>query len=281
MHTSLATISASTPATISGALRATTARSSDMPTARKNRPEKAAERFGRRPRAGCGRLIRTARRPGTPLIAIDRPLTCISRGRPEHDQERGGRRQYFAARLRGGEDAEQRDSAARARRRRGWPAEAMPVPMLVQRDCPVSVGSGDRKATSASSSGTISRSSNSRIDTIFWLRGRAQVAALAEQLHHDRGVEVMTNPIAPDQGRGPAAGSRRRGRHRSGARGRRSAGVPSPKISRRRFQRCEGCIQADDEQWNITTPSSATCRIAAGSENHCSPERADQRPAAR
>ena len=47
--------------------------------------------------------------------------------------------------------------------------------------------------------------------------------------------------------------------------------APSPKISRRRLHSRDGCISRPMTNRNITTPSSATCRIACGSVNRPRP----------
>jgi hypothetical protein len=56
---------------------------------------------------------------------------------------------------------------------------------------------------------------------------------------------------------------------------------PSPKMSRRIDHRREGCISSPMMKRNITTPSSATCRIVAGSLNRPSPNGPIASPAAR
>ncbi len=57
--------------------------------------------------------------------------------------------------------------------------------------------------------------------------------------------------------------------------------VPRPKICLRRLHRCEGRISSPITNRNITTPSSATCRIACGSANQPNPNGPIARPAAR
>ena len=57
--------------------------------------------------------------------------------------------------------------------------------------------------------------------------------------------------------------------------------VPSPKISLRKLHRCEGRISRPITNRNITTPSSAVCRMACGSENQPNPNGPMARPAAK
>ncbi len=57
--------------------------------------------------------------------------------------------------------------------------------------------------------------------------------------------------------------------------------APSPKISRRRLHSRDGCISSPMMNRNITTPNSATCRIACGLVNSFSPNGPITRPAAR
>ena len=153
------------------------------------------------------------------------------------------------------------------------------MPMLVQRALlSVSTPSGDMKATSASN-GTISRSSNSRIETIFWPRGRAMSPRSASSCI-TIAVEVSTKPAAPMNATGsgkPNASPTPVSAvvHNTICR------VPSPKISWRRLHRCDGRISMPITNRNITTPSSATWRIACGSENQPSPNGPMTRPAAR
>ena len=88
-------------------------------SARRRRDRATCRRRGRTARAGCrGTARRRLRADGgsvdsdssTPArnapIAIDKPPTCISKRRAEHDEQR--RRRHHFARLRSGQDAEQR-----------------------------------------------------------------------------------------------------------------------------------------------------------------------------
>ena len=56
---------------------------------------------------------------------------------------------------------------------------------------------------------------------------------------------------------------------------------PRPKISLRRLHSRVGCISRPMMKRNITTPSSATCRIEVGSENSPAPNGPIASPAAR
>ena len=57
--------------------------------------------------------------------------------------------------------------------------------------------------------------------------------------------------------------------------------TPRPKISPRSFHSREGCISSPMMNRNITTPSSATCRMDLGSEKKPMPNGPIARPAAR
>ena len=133
-------------------------------------------------------------------------------------------------------------------------------------------------ATSASN-GTISRSSNSRIETIFCPDGSAMSPRSASSCI-TTAVEVSTKPVAPMK-------ATCQGKPNSLAMLVSTSAqvticsVPSPKISLRRLHRCEGRISRPITNRNITTPSSAVCRIACGSENQPSPNGPIARPAAK
>ncbi len=57
--------------------------------------------------------------------------------------------------------------------------------------------------------------------------------------------------------------------------------TPRPKISPRSFHSRDGCISRPMMNRNITTPSSATCRMDRGSENQPMPNGPMASPAAR
>lgn len=141
-----------------------------------------------------------------------------------------------------------------------------------------STSGGARKATMASS-GTISRSSNSSTETIFCPRGAA-MSPRSPSNCITIAVEVSTKPIA--QTKDTASGKPNANPTQvSKAPQVRICALPRPKICPRRLHRCEGFISSPITNRNITTPSSATCRMDCGSLNHFRPNGPIARPAAR
>ena len=144
-----------------------------------------------------------------------------------------------------------------------------------QAGSPPSSPPGARKATSASS-GTIARSSSSRIDTIRWPSGVA-VSPRSERTCATTAVEVRTKPMAAKKatfGVSPKPMPTPVSSRPQTA----TCAAPSPKMSRRRLHNRDGCISSPITNRNITTPSSATCRMACGLVNRAQPERADGEP---
>ena len=266
MHAALVAIIASTPAAISGQFEATTARSRAMPTARKNRPSN-------KPRNGSISASSWWRKVdpdnSTPArkapIAIDRPPISISSAAPSTTISAAAvitsRARTRASRRNNGLSSQvpAATSPASAASAVSTPATRLPV---------ASCGNGDMNTTSASS-GTISRSSNSRIETIFCPRGRA-MSPRSPSSCITIAVEVRTKPAAPTNavcGRIPSSIATPVNASVQVA----ICSVPRPKISRRRPHRCEGRISRPITNRNMTTPSSATCRIACGSVNQPRP----------
>ena len=109
------------------------------------------------------------------------------------------------------------------------------------------------------SSGTISRSSNSRIDTICCPRREAS-SCRSPSTCITMAVEVSTKPVAQTnatcQG-APKAMPTKVSRIEQIT----TCMLPSPKICRRSPQRCEGFISSPITNRNITTPNSAMWMI--------------------
>ena len=145
----------------------------------------------------------------------------------------------------------------------------MPIASQCRRLRPA-VAPGARNATSTSS-GTMARSSSSRIDTTPLPRAASRCRRAPRGSARRWRWRTARSPWR--RGTPPPAGNPASdtdaGQQR--AAGRRPAATPMPKISRRRLHSRDGCISSPMTNRNITTPSSATCRIACGSVNSRSP----------
>ena len=196
--------------------------------------------------------------------------------RAEHHQQRG--RRHHLARLRVGEHAEHRieqPAAGREQRRDGGERDA-------DRE-PARAGGGLRRRRRQERHQRQQRHDREVLQQqdrdqplALWRRG---VAALLQDLHHDGGG-----------GEHEAHGGEERDQWREAGRDADAVSsvpqvatwaMPRPKISRRRLHSRDGCISSPITNRNITTPSSATCRIACGSVNSRSPNGPMMRPAAR
>ncbi|MCY1557851.1 hypothetical protein D9M68_947360 [compost metagenome] len=134
------------------------------------------------------------------------------------------------------------------------------------------------KVTTASS-GTISRSSNSRMATIFWPRGWA-MSPRSPSSCITTAVEVSTKPMALTKDT-PSGKPKARPTPVSNRPHTTTCRLPRPKIARRRLHRCEGCISSPMTKRYMTTPSSAVCRMVAGSLKRPMPNGPMASPAAR
>jgi hypothetical protein len=158
--------------------------------------------------------------------------------------------------------------------------EPAPMPTDTQREVPdtSAAASGERKATTASS-GTMSRSSNSRMETIFCPRGVA-MSPRSPSSCITMAVEVSTKPMAlmkdTVQEKPKATPT-----SVSMAPQTSTCRLPRPKMARRSAHRCEGCISRPMTKRNITTPSSAVWMMVCGSLNQPKPKGPMARPAAR
>ncbi len=153
------------------------------------------------------------------------------------------------------------------------------MPMPCQR-CDAACGSplAPIQATIASN-GTINRSSNSRIATIFCPGGKATSPRSANNCI-TTAVEVSTKPDAATKATGSAKPSNMPTPVNASAQTA-ICSAPSPKISLRKLHRCEGRISSPITNRNITTPNSATCRMACGALNRPNPNGPMASPAAR
>ncbi len=125
-------------------------------------------------------------------IAMDSPPICISSADPSTTSRAAAvmtSRAFDVARIRNSGLSSQIPTTISPA------SDAMPMPTLIQRDSASPTTVGDMNATSASS-GTISRSSNSRIETIFCPRGKA-MSPRSPSSCMTIAVEVSTNPAPP------------------------------------------------------------------------------------
>ncbi|MNI45821.1 hypothetical protein D3C73_1002610 [compost metagenome] len=152
-------------------------------------------------------------------------------------------------------------------RHRGGPLSAAPAPMAA-----------DSTATMASS-GTMARSSNSRMETALWPEG-AGSSPRSSSIWTMTAVEDMTKPMAPTKAAAAGAPAAMavsvRARPLSP-----TWAEPRPKISRRRPHRREGRISRPMMNRKMTTPNSAKCRMVSGSRNRARPNGPIAAPAAR
>jgi hypothetical protein len=143
---------------------------------------------------------------------------------------------------------------------------------------PVSTSTGEISAT-ISSSGTMARSSSSRIETTFWPRGvtvspRSSISSITVA------VEVSTKPEAATKATARLS-PKSMPTPVSSALQISTWARPRPKISVRRLHRRVGCISRPMMKRNITTPSSATWRMDVGSVKRPAPNGPMARPAAK
>ena len=239
-----------------------------MPTPRKNRPSS-------RPRKGSTSASSWWRNedsdsstPATKApMAMDRPPISISRAAPSTTSSAAAvitSRALALARMRNSGFSSHRPAPTSA------PSDSRATPARCHRG-EVATGAasaGARKATAASS-GTMSRSSNSRMETMRWPRG-ARMSPRSASTCMTMAVEVSTKPAPltkatchgkPKAMPTPVSSSA----HTTTCR------LPSPKIWPRRSHRCEGFISSPMTKRNITTPSSATCRMVCASVTRPSP----------
>jgi len=155
----------------------------------------------------------------------------------------------------------------------------MAMPMEVQRSTAlVSAPPGARNAISASS-GTIIRSSKSRIETTL-CPPTVVVSPRSSRSCMTIAVDESTKPEAPTKAVNGGRPMTMPVSVRSAAQPA-TCKRPSPNMARRSPHRRDGCISSPMMKRNITTPSSATCRIACGSLKRPRPNGPITRPAVR
>jgi hypothetical protein len=248
-----------------------------MPTPRKNNPS-------RRPRNGSISASSWWRNEdsesSTPArnapIAIDSPPSCMANAEPSTTSSAAAvitsRARAPASRLNMGLSS-QRPTAISAT------IAPSPTATDVRRAAIVtSAPPGARNATSASS-GTIARSSSRSTETMRWPFG-VDISPRSSSTCITIAVEVRTKPAAATNEM-PSGKPSARPTHDSNALHAPTCNRPSPKISRRRLHRREGSISSPIMNRNMTTPSSATCRMACGSANNPRPNGPITSPAAR
>ena len=211
MHAALVAISAATPERTSHQLRATTAKSSDMPTPRKKRPS-SRPRKGSISASSWWRKEDSERRtPATNApIAIDSPPASISSAAPRTTNSAAAvitSRARVAARMRKSGLSKNRPTATNAA------SAASGTPMVCHSGFTTSPAacSGERKATMASS-GTISKSSKSKMETMRCPRG-LEISPRSFSTCMTIAVEVSTKP--PRRRNSPATESRTASQRRS------------------------------------------------------------------
>ena len=271
----LASISSTTPARISSPSLRSTPRSRLMPTPMKKRPS-------RMPRKGSMSVSSWWRKvdseSSTPArkapMAMERPPSSMASAAPRTTSRAAAvitsRAPARASRANIGLSS-QRPAATRAA------SESRARPMETQRE-PSASCPGARIATRARS-GTIARSSSSRMETMRCPAG-VETSPFSSSTCMAMAVEDRTKPMAATKATAGAKPASQRMAVSTAPQAQTWA-TPRPKISRRRLQRREGCISSPMMKRNMTTPSSAMCSTAPGSATRRRPKGPMARPAAR
>ena len=276
MHAALPAINATTLDAINVQFCATTVKSSDMPTAKKNSPSSSPRNGSTSASSWWRKCDSDSITPAKNApIAIDSPPFSINTPAPSTTSNAAAVITSRAL-LR----ANTLNSGFNSQRPAATIIATLPnaLPMSSHSGVLLSMRTGDKNATIASS-GTISKSSNSKIDTIFCpddvpssLRSPSTDITIA--------VDVSTKPAAPTNdtchekpNAMPTAVSN--------AAAITTCKLPSPKICRRKCHKCDGFISKPITNRKITTPSSATCKIVCPSENSPSPNLPIASPAAK
>ena len=269
-------INATTPEAINVQFCATTVKSSDIPTARKNSPSSSPRNGSTSASSWWRKCDSDSITPAKNApIAIDSPPFSINTPAPNTTSNAAAVITSRAL-LR----TNTLNSGFNSQRPAATIIATLPnaLPMSSHSGVLLSMRTGDKNATIAKS-GTISKSSNSKIDTIFCpddvpssLRSPSTDITIA--------VEVSTKPAAPTNdtchekpNAMPTAVSN--------AAAITTCKLPSPKICRRKYHKCDGFISKPITNRKITTPSSATCKIVCPSENSPSPNLPIASPAAK
>ena len=276
MPSAFTSMKTTTPAPICSQWLWNTARSSAMPTLRKNSPSRMPRKGSMSASSWWRKLLSDSITPARKApIAIDSPADCISSAEPSTTSSAAAvmtSRASAAASTRNIGFSSQRPAAT-------TPATATSATATTCHTGRVlSTWAGAISATTTSN-GTMARSSSSRIDTTRWPLGDT-VSPRSSSSSITVAVDVSTKPIAATKATGHASPASMPTPVSSVPQASTCAS-PRPKISRRRLHSRVGCISSPMMNRNITTPSSATCRMAAGSANSAAPKGPMATPAAR
>ena len=237
-----------------------------MPTPRKNRPSRMPRNGSMSASSWWRKVDSDSSTPARKApIAIDSPPSCMTSAAPSTTSSAAA---VITSRACGGrEHAEHRveqPAAGRDQRRRSRRA---PMPMLepARSAGSCSAPPGARKRDDRQQRHDRQVLEQQDRDDALALRRRG-LAALVEHLHDDRG-RGQHEAHAGDEGDRERQARQPCRRRVSSAPQATTCAAPSPKISRRRLHSRDGCISSPMTNRNMTTPSSATCRIASGSEN--------------
>ena len=249
-----------------------------MPTPRKNRPSNKPRKGSISASSWWRKLDSDSNTPAKNApIAIDKPPHSISKAAPSTTKSAAAvitSRALDLAKMPNIGLSSQRPAAT------NMASDKAAMPSFIHSEVSaVAVGTvGAIKATTASS-GTISKSSNNKIDTMLWPCGVAN-SWRSPKTCITMAVEVSTKPDALTNatchGKPNAMPTKV-----SMAAAKITCMLPSPKICRRRFHKCEGFISKPITKRNITTPNSATWIMACGSSKNFRPKGPIIRPAAR
>ena len=144
-------------------------------------------------------------------------------------------------------------------------------------DCSV-FSSGERKVIMANK-GTMRRSSNNKIETIF-CPGLVDNASRSPKTCITIAVEVKTKPDEQTKAISHETPNCAETMVITSAE-RMTCKLPKPNIWRRRLHKCDGFISKPITNRNITTPNSAMCRIACESVTNFKPNGPMINPAAK
>ena len=237
-----------------------------MPTLRKNRPSRMPRNGSTSASSWWRKVDSESSTPARKApIAIDSPPTCMSERGAEHDEQR--RRGHHLARLGGGEDAEHRvEQPAPGGDQRRDRGEADRDRRPAGRD---ERRLGRRRAPGRRRARAAARSPDPRAAGSTMIRrpgGMRRSSPRSSSICMTIAVEVSTKPV-------PAIEATARADSRASSptvqqqqhADRRPARSPARRSRSRIAQSRDGCISSPMTNRNITTPSSATCRIACGS----------------
>ncbi|MNL45449.1 hypothetical protein D3C87_1680970 [compost metagenome] len=125
----------------------------------------------------------------------------------------------------------------------------------------------------------MARSSSNRMETIRWPCALV-LSSRSPRICITMAVDDNTKPIAAMKAAGPDRPANRPTTVNRPPQTTTCA-RPSPKISPRSFHSRDGCISSPMMKRNMTTPSSATCKMDLGSEKKPMPNGPIAKPAAR